>query len=313
MRISTSMMFERGLNAMQNRQSDLSRTGEQIASGKKIVAPSDDPRSASQALIVKQDQAIQSQFESSRTSATSALEAQENALSGVSDLLNRAKGLVVQAGNGTMSDGDRQSVASDLEGIYNGLMSLGNSQDSNGLHIFSGSQGNTQPFVEEVGQDGSMTVSYEGDSEPLEMRVDASRLMNVNASGDEMFRTPATDQDEESSIFNVFQEAIGALRNDDLSAEERRATIDQVNRQLGSGSDNVLQARTSIGTRLNELDVLEDIGASRTISNASTISSLEDLDYAEAISRYTLGQIGLEASQKMFNQVQQTSLFNLIR
>ncbi|WP_438767239.1 flagellar hook-associated protein FlgL [Kushneria sp. TE3] len=312
MRISTSMMFERSQNAMQSRQSDLSKVGEQMASGKRVVSPSDDPRAASQALVVKQDQAIQEQYSNSRTTATNTLSLQENTLGSMSDLLTSAKGLVIKGGNGTYTDSDRASVATELEGLYNQMLGLANSRDSSGQYMFSGSKGDVKPF--ETGENG-MVETYAGDAQPLNLQVDASRSMNVNAAGSDVFKVPAKGGDAESDLFKVFEGAIAALRTPQTSEnqDELRATLDQTNRQIDRGSDNVLSVRSSIGSKLNELDVLDDIGMTRTISNTNTLSDLQDLDYAEAISRYTLGQIGLEASQKMFMQTQQTSLFSLIR
>ncbi|WP_456267389.1 flagellar hook-associated protein FlgL [Kushneria sp. AK178] len=313
MRISTSMMFERSQNAMQGRQSDLSKVGEQMANGKRIGSPSDDPRAASQALIVKQDQAVQEQYKDSRVTATNTLSLQENTLNSVSDLLTSAKGLIVKAGNGTYTDSDRASVATELEGLYNQMVGLANTKDSSGQYMFSGSQGDVKPF--ETGADGNIET-YAGDNRPLDIQVDASRSMNVNAAGSEVFRVPDTRAgDGESDLFTVFETAIETLRTPQTAEnqDELSSTLDRMNRQIDSGSDNVLAVRSAIGSKLNELDVLDDIGMTRSISNQTAISDLEDLDYAEAISRYTLGQIGLEASQKMFTQTQQTSLFNLIR
>ncbi|SPJ34871.1 flagellar hook-associated protein FlgL [Kushneria phyllosphaerae] len=313
MRISTSMMFERSQNAMQGRQSDLSKVGEQVANGKRIVSPSDDPRAASQALIVKQDQAVQEQYKDSRITATSTLSLQENTLDSVSDLLVSAKGLIVKAGNGTYTDGDRASVATELEGLYNQMQGLANTKDSSGLYMFSGSKGNVKPY--ETAPDGTLQ-DYAGDKLSLNLQVDASRTMNVNAAGSEVFNVPATNGgDAPSDLFKVFKTAIDTLRIPQTADNQGdfRTTLDQVNRQIDSGSNNVLSVRSAIGSKLNELDVLGDIGDTRVISNKTAISDLEDLDYAEAISRYTLGQIGLEASQKMFMQTQQTSLFSLIR
>lgn len=316
MRISTSMMFERSQNAMQSRQSDLSRVGEQVASGKRVVSPSDDPRASSQALIVKQDQAIQEQYKNSRTSATSALEAQDNTLDSVNKLLYTGKGLVVQAGNGALSDSDRASVATQLEGLYNQLTGLANGKDSNGQYLFSGSKGDVEPFTPGTDANGDFVMNYAGDNEPLNMKVDASRLMDVNATGTNVFKVPSTAAgDAESDLFTAFQTAITALRTPRTpdNQDALRADLDKVNRQLDAGLDNIGSVQTTVGSKLNELDILGNIGTSRMISNEGALSDLQDLDYAEAISRYTLGQIGLEASQKMFMQTQQTSLFSLIR
>ena len=103
--------------------------GEQIASGKRVVRPSDDPQAASRAVGVSQSLATNAQQSDSRVTVRNSLSQEESVLDSVSDALTRAKELMIQAGNGTLSDADRQSQASELRGVYEALLGQANSTD----------------------------------------------------------------------------------------------------------------------------------------------------------------------------------------
>lgn len=70
--------------------------------------------------------------------------------------------------------------------------------------------------------------------------------------------------------------------------------------------------RASAGARLNALDDQENLNADYILDNKSTASDIGDLDYAEALSKFNLQQISLQAAQQAFTKVQNLSLFNYI-
>ena len=63
-------------------------------------------------------------------------------------LLQDARTLAVSAGNPTLSNADKASVAAELESRYQELLGIANRTDGNGQFLFSGYQGATQPFAE---------------------------------------------------------------------------------------------------------------------------------------------------------------------
>lgn len=76
--------------------------------------------------------------------------------------------------------------------------------------------------------------------------------------------------------------------------------------------DNVLAKRAAVGSRLQEVDALQQIGEDTAIQYQQSLSRLQDLDFAQAISDMTRQQALLEAAQKTFTRVSGLSLFNLI-
>ena len=84
-------------------------------------------------------------------------------------------------------------------------------------------------------------------------------------------------------------------------------------RELDNSLDNVLTVRASIGGRLAELDVVDGVAESRFLSYETNLSGLLDLDYNEAVAEYSLRQVGLQAAQRAFADVNGSTLFDFLR
>lgn len=430
MRISTITMFEQSTASMNRQQSDLMTVSQQIASGRRVVNPSDDPQAASRAVGVDQAKAVTEQYSDARISARNSLSQTESILNSVSDAVTSAKTLLIQASSDTLSDVDRESIASELKGIYETMIGQANATDGNGRYLFGGYKDSAPPFVKDA--DGN--VQYQGDINAREQRVDASRLMAVADNGDTIFKsvpsgagyiaesvktddagkrlaadnarnggtvtftgpqtsdvnaegygenyrivfTDNTDTDPKSEfkyqvqrfengawqtdeaslvaegeytgagqqlafgginvtlegepaaedeilvaqsggdvrgadLFRTMEEAIRVLENpadDPTKKADLRNTLNTSMRDLDNALDNVLTVRASAGARLNELDVIDAVGSNRMLNYEQTLSDLVDLDYAEAISEYSLRQVGLQAAQKAFVDIKGLSLFN---
>ena len=185
MRISSVTMFEQSTASINRQQSEFLNVSQQIASGRRVVNPSDDPQAAARAVRVDQSKAITQQFEAARVSVRNSLSQTESILNSVSDAVTSAKTLLVQASSDTLSDADRQSVASDLRGVYETMIGQANATDGNGRYLFGGYENDAPPFVKNA--DGS--IEYRGDSNIREQRIDASRLMPVTENGESIFNS----------------------------------------------------------------------------------------------------------------------------
>ncbi|MCE9665012.1 flagellar hook-associated protein FlgL [Halomonas sp. M5N1S17] len=188
MRISTVTMFEQSVSSMNRQQGDFLKVGQQIASGRRVVNPSDDPQASSRAVGVSQAKAITQQFADARVSARNSLSQAESVLNSVSDAVTSAKTLLVQAASDTLSDVDRQSVASELRGIYETLIGQANASDGNGRYLFGGYRDDSPPFARTAGE-GVQGTQYIGDENTREQRIDASRLLPVADNGKSIFQS----------------------------------------------------------------------------------------------------------------------------
>lgn len=185
MRVSTITIFEQSMTSLNRQQGEFMKVGQQIASGRRVVNPSDDPQAASQAVRVSQSLGVTRQYADARISARNALSQQESILNSVGDAITSAKTLMVQAANGTLTDADRDSVASELRGIYEAAIGQANATDGNGHYLFGGYRDSSEPFV----RAGDGSVNYVGDGNTRAQRIDASRLMPVADNGEAIFQS----------------------------------------------------------------------------------------------------------------------------
>ncbi|MCA1923797.1 flagellar hook-associated protein FlgL [Buttiauxella noackiae] len=318
MRISTAMMYQQNMRGITNSQSEWLRYGEQMSTGKRVTKPSDDPIAASQAVVLSQAQAQNSQYALARTFATQKISLEENVLGQVTTAIQSAQEKIVYAGNGTLSDDDRASLATDLEGIRNQILNLANSTDGNGRYIFAGYKTDSAPFSDVAGK-----ITYGGGDTAVVQSVDASRSMTVGHLGSEIFESLTSNAvpepgagTSEKSLFNMLDSAIATLRTpteglDETQKADLGAAIDKTNRGLKNSLNNVLTVRAELGTQLNELDKLDELGSDRALGQAQQMSDLVDVDWNSAISSYVMQQAALQASYKAFSDMQGMSLFQL--
>ena len=183
MRISTAQIYDRGVAGIEQQQSTLSRTQQQIASGKRIQTPSDDPVGAAQSLALTQAKGRVAQYGANIDAAKDALAQNESVLSQVTEVLQNLHTLTIQAGNNALNDTDRASLAADAAGRLQELLGLVNSQDGNGNYIFSGFASNTQPFATAA----SGAIVYNGDQGVRTLDVSPGRTVPIAYNGSAVF------------------------------------------------------------------------------------------------------------------------------
>ncbi|HGH5981194.1 TPA: flagellar hook-associated protein FlgL [Kluyvera georgiana] len=309
MRVSTIMMYQQNMRGITDSQSAWLKYGEQMSTGKRVNRASDDPVAASQAVVLSQAQAQNSQYATARTFATQRVSIEESTLSQVTTAIQSAQEKIVYAGNGTLSDDDRSSLATDLQGIRDQLLNLANSTDGNGRYIFAGYKTDTPPFDD--------TGKYVGGTLNVEQQVDSSRTMVIGHTGNLIFdnATSNAKPDADTNIFTALDSAIASLKTpvegDETAQDTARAAIDKTNRSLSNSLNNVLTVRAELGTQLNELDKLDSLGDDRALAQTQQMSNLVDVDWNSTISNYTMQQTALQAAYKAFTDMQGMSLFQL--
>jgi flagellar hook-associated protein 3 FlgL len=183
MRIATSTIFDLKVQDLLNQQAALAKTQSQIATGKRVQTPADDPVAAAQLSVLADTQAQQEQFGKNSVAVTGRLQTEEQALADANAVLQRARELVLQANTATLSNGDRASIATELKSRLEELISIGNRKDANGEYLFAGYSGATQPFAR--GASGS--VGYAGDSGTRSVQVGSGLFVQDSDTGQRVF------------------------------------------------------------------------------------------------------------------------------
>lgn len=183
-RISTNTLFEQGIATINDRQRSLLDVQQQVATGRRVVTPSDDPIASGRILDLSQAKSATEQFVENARSANSALAVGEQSLQSVVRALQDVRTTIVNAGNGTLGDSGRAILARELRGNYQELLSLANATDGQGNYLFSGYRGQTQPFSESA----PGVVQYAGDQGQRLLQISASRYVPISDAGSEIFQ-----------------------------------------------------------------------------------------------------------------------------
>ena len=300
MRISTSQLFQQRVEAMQMQQQRLARTEMQLATGNRLVSPSDDPAASLRNLQLADRKSQNVQFLENLDRAQGRLELEESALASGVNLLQRVRELAVGALNGTLSPSDLQSVGVEVSSLLDGLVAVANTQNANGEYLFAGYQNGTVPFTD----GGTGNVTYSGDRGDLHLQVSATRQLAVADNGADVFMVVPASAGGNISVFDVVNDFATAL----AAGNPQSSTLTD----LDAAMDVLLSVRADVGSRLRAVDEQRDINSSFSLVIDREQSDIMDLDYTEAVSRFNRELLAFQASEQVFSKVQGLSLFNFI-
>jgi flagellar hook-associated protein 3 FlgL len=307
MKISTRLLFDRASAQMSNVQTKLTQTQAQLAQGKQIINASDAPNQAATIQRLKTILNKQDSYQSSLNTIKARLQGEDTTLNSASTLLVRAKEIAVQGANDTLSVPDRNALGTELQALRDQLLSLANTKDSSGNYLFSGSRVKQPAFVETA--NGSPV--YMGDQTRMNVRVGDQRSIPINRTGTDAFVPVARpDTDGKATGVGFFQVL------DDLILGLNNSKGNDIRRGMGeldALTQGVSLAQAQIGTNLNVVDQQTAVLEDTTLNLKTTLSSIEDLDYASAITKMNQQMMSLEAAQASFAKVSQLNLFNYIK
>lgn len=317
MRLSTNLMYQKNLNSILNTNSKWQKSGLHLATGKKILSPSDDPMGASQALVLKQARAKNEQFQVARDRADKSLSRQDTILKEVNTVIQNIQETLVYAANETLNDENRLELANKLQGLKDQLLSLANTKDTNGNYLFAGNKNDTPPFV----TNESGKVNYVGGNTSINIFIDDTREISLSFTGIEVFMTGSnvTQPDgspAESDIFASIDYAIEALKiglddNNESNIQQVRTGLSKASLGIDNAFNNISTLRAAGGSLLTEVEQLTNLGKTLDIEFETHISQLEDVDWYDAISDYVMLQANLQAAQYTFMNMQNMSLFQM--
>jgi len=176
-------MFDAGVRSMLRAQADTARTQAEIASGKRVLTPADDPTAATLGLRIEQEIARTEQFTRNIDAAERDLRQQEAYLEATENVLFRLRELTVQAGNGGLAASERSAIVAELSARADELRGIFNSRMANGEYQFSGYQGLVQPFALRP----AGAVDYRGDTGQRELEIAPGVDVAVRDNGRKLF------------------------------------------------------------------------------------------------------------------------------
>lgn len=305
MRISTLQMQDRGVNAILDSQSALSDTQQQLAAGRRVLSPSDDVFATTQALAMKRVIASHQQFQENLDVAEFRLKTEEINLDQMINVMQRVRELAVQGTNATYGAGERATIALEVRALLDELISIANSADADGDYIFAGLNVDTLPVgVTDLGG-GLFDYTYDAaNSGQRFIQIGVSSQISIGDPGDAVFFNVPESGGGTENLFETIEQLSLALETNvpaNINLTDLTLALDH----LGS-------FRSSSGARQNVVEGHRTLSEDIIFQSQKTLSEVQDLDFAEAVSRLNIQLVGLEAAQKSFTRIQDLSLFNFL-
>lgn len=326
MRITNSMMLNSMMRNMGKNLSRMSKTEENLATGKKFLRPSDDPIGVSRSLRLNTEVANMEQFKRNAEDALSWMDTTEMAINNIVDVLQRARELTLSANNGSNSDDERKAIATEITQLKEQLINIGNTNYA-GSYIFSGFKTNKPPIgadgkysLQENTTDPSQTLSA---SEIIEFNVGVGDRMGINFTVQKIFGviTPTSTIDDPinasssvstnsaSQMIEVFNQLIDDLQAPGGDTAGISSGIARLDIQL----DNANAARAEIGVKTNRLDLTINRINDNTINLKDLLSKNEDADIAEVIMNLKMQENVYKASLSGGARIIQPTLMDFLR
>lgn len=304
MRISSREIQLVGLNSMLDQQDKLSKTQQQVASGNRILRPSDDPVATTQILKLRQSVDTTKRYQDNAGAARDRLGLEEGVLQGVTNSLQRVRELVVKANDGVQTTETRSYIAAEVRQRLGEMLGLANTQDGNGDYLFAGGKGGTTPFALSAG-----SYVYQGDQTDRKIQIGSDRTIADGNHGLDVFGFEKGGAIE--NVFNTLSDLADALETE--SGGTLQTSLTNGLTDIDAAMTNMLVVRSSVGTRLNAIDGQQTVNDDSKLQMKEVLSSLQDLDYADAVTRLNLQMAGLDAAQKAYMKVQGLSMFNYLK
>ncbi|HEY0973302.1 MAG TPA: flagellar hook-associated protein FlgL [Solimonas sp.] len=187
MRVSTGMLHQQGLAAMQRQQAQLAQTQNQLATNRKWASAADDPAGYAAAQGLDRQLAQLTQHQSNAEAARHRLLMEENALAESVDLMQRARELAIQANSAGQSAESRAVIAKELALMRESLLALANRDDGQGRYLFAGSADAQAPFSWSGG-----AALYAGDQQVRTAQIGSARSIAEGDAGDAVFLNLST-------------------------------------------------------------------------------------------------------------------------
>ncbi len=280
-----TLNFLRNLHAGLER---LSRLQEQLATGKRVQRPSDDPPNLPALLVMRDAVNAVGQYRRNLQDTKTLLDAGQRALQDAVGVVQRLRELAVQGANGTLSHSDMQALAQEVEALRGELVALGNTQVA-GRYVFAGTLTTTPPF------DGA--GNYLGNHNPLRREVDRGITVEASVPGDQAF----------SQVFPAARALEDALRAGDHDAV--RAAL----QDLDGALDQLLSAQAELGARANRVETIQARADEFEVQLRELLSVREDADIAEVVMNLRLQENTYQAALAAGARLIQPSLVDFLR
>jgi flagellar hook-associated protein 3 FlgL len=299
-RITHAMVSQQVLTDIQDVAAKLAKTQRKLASGKEIEKPSDNPYGTSRALALSNSLEGIKQFERNVNEATSWTSVTNTALTSINSAAQRARELLVQAGNDTYDATSRTAIADEIDQLIDTIKGDANAQVA-GSYVLSGTKTDTAPYT--VG--GADT--YNGNSASVYRQIGPGVALPINTLGSTVLGNGVSG---DGGLIGVLRDISTHLRGGTTADADALRTTDLQN--LDSSMDTITQALATVGATSNRLTNAASRLSEIEESTTSLLSDTQDADMAQTMIDFSTQQSVYQSALAAGAKIVQSSLLDFL-
>jgi len=321
-RVTNSMLSKSFLRDLNRNQSNLKKINSQLASGKEISRPSDDPYKVARSMQLNSDIKAATQYNENIKDTTNWLDTTDTALQQLENSFQRIRELMVSSGDAAYGVDEKKAIKDEINEKVNEIAQILNT-NFDGKYIFGGTKVNSKPVI--VGSDvtgnnklyfGSSEGTIITDpSESNEVKMLASDLMVEISQGVTMkYNVSATEilefgeEPNKVNVMNLLTDITNSLDSEDSSE-----VAGKLLGQMDSTISNLLKIMSEVGSKQNRMESAATQNEDQILNLKDVLSKTEDIDFAEKTIEATVAQTVYMASLQVSARIIQPTLLDFLR
>lgn len=307
MRVSTQQSYSTMTTRFTNLSAQMEHVVTQMATGQRILLPSDDPIAAARITQLDRQQSAIEQYQSNINTVSSSMSQQESVLDGVNNSMLAIRDDLLEAANGTNTAESLANYGQEIQSMTESMVAALNYQDEDGHYIFGGTINDTPPIsYDDTDGDGEGDeYVYHGNMNHRTATVSNGVVMDTNVSVGEIFG-------QGLEMFNTLDDLAKAMQDPAVDPVAMQDEMTSAINLIDESADSLNSAIASLGERQNTMSMLSEAQTGIADSNADLIGQLGDLDYGPASITFTGLEMAMEATMKTYSKVSELSLFSVI-
>jgi flagellar hook-associated protein 3 FlgL len=300
MRVTDSFTYQTYAATLSTLESQMETLTNQIASGKKVLAPSDDPATYARNMQITAELSQNTQYASNLNSLQANGAYYQTSLNSIGNILTEVQQLAVQMSSATMDASSRTAAADQVDGYIQQLVAVGNTKVGD-TYIFGGKKANGAAYTLDS---TTNSVTFNGTDNVAKVAVNSSTTVDASISGNTVFTGTVNGQNVD--IFATLQQFGSDLANNDTAAVQADLT------DIGNCADLTSNNLAYVGTYTQNISSLLTTNTTTGTTLTQTSDNLVDVNTAQAYSDYTTLSTAYQAALYTMSKAESLSILNYL-
>jgi flagellar hook-associated protein 3 FlgL len=282
---------------LQQSQTAVNIALQEVATGKSVNVPSDNPAASADMVQNTLETANVDQYTQNVSTMLSMVQTADSSLGSVVTSLTQAISLGTEGANGTNNTSNLQAIASQVQGILQSVVAQANTSYQ-GTYLFGGTETSSAPYT--ASSSSSSGYTYNGNSDVNSVAVGDDMNVQLNLPGSQIFSNSNAD------VLGSLSSLVTALQSGNATAIGTATTA------VSAALSNVSQQRVFYGNAESQLNSQETALQQETVSLTSQQSSLVDVDEAQAATDLSQAETANNAAEAAAAKVLPQTLLNYL-